>query len=240
MPAASQKRQEHFKAGERVKVIAAPGKLKPHLDKEGEVLAIPCQNPVYLVTVRFDDDLKVTLQGAYLKRVRALQTRRGAFHMYVPGDTRSEEERKLAGIGWLVRLGYRVLDTDSHRGKAICGKCTREAKKIPGNQKAVVYGSCPKCKAPVFSPTTGADSGVPDTLVWRNGYPRGGGFLLEWKDGEDGKRRPDQADLEEMGMIVVAWDEPSMAYAVVAYEREIGVEPLRALVELAGSFSPKN
>jgi hypothetical protein len=150
----------------------------------------------------------------------AKKTRRSPLKLTEPKDDRTEAQRQAEGVAWLRGLGYTVIETDTHRGKAICGKCSR-------SQKRRVETQCPTCHGPGFSPTTGADAGLADTEVQdARRWPGVPAVTLnvEWKAGASAPRREAQALREARGEIVVVWDLPSLAGAIFAFEDSLKLE----------------
>ena len=205
--------------GTPVRLTAFPGTLRRFTNVPGAVHAL---HPL-AVDVLFEGEAEpVAVLPAYLTRQDAKMPRRSPLTLRAPQDDRTEAERQAEGVSWLRSLGYRVIETDTHRGGATCGKCSRA-------QKRKVMAACPICHAPCWSPTTGADAGLEDTSVQ---HPRWPGrpvpsMPVEWKRGPRAPRRPAQIERERLGEIVIAWDRHSLAAAaVVEFERGLGIAPL--------------
>ncbi len=144
------------------------------------------------------------------------QKRRSPLRLKEPKDNSTEADKQKVVVQNLNLMKYRVIETDTHRGKAICGKCSRL-------QERTVYGECPGCHGPVFSPSTGAEAGLPDLLVthpvrWRGNI----WFMVEMKRDEKADRRAEQVALAEAGLSIIAWSLPMVLHAIVAHEQRMG------------------
>jgi hypothetical protein len=203
--------------GTPVMLIAYPGPLRRFQGVQGTVTA----DHGAVAEVRFEGEEKpVPVAAAYVQTVTKPK-RRSPLNLRTPADNRSEAVRQAEGVKWLEKLGYEVQQTDTHRGRAICGKCSR-------TEGRPVFAACPHCHAPGFSPTTGADAGLEDTTVQHLRWPGKPvpSMPVEWKAGPDAPRRPAQIRRERLGLIVVVWDLPSLAAALVEFERWLGIAAL--------------
>lgn len=209
-------------------VATATGPLSRLQGESGAVALVETYPSVSLASVIFDCGAKVAnIPLSYLGPEGGRKpSRRGAFRMKAPVDTRTEAQRMDEGVAFLAKRGYVVLRVGQGRVAAVCHACSRENKRLTPIH-------CKDCGGRGFSPSTNSTEGTPDSFLthprWarQDGLPPG--FLgLEYKDGPNAKRTPEQQELESKGLIFVAWNLASCLEAVAKYERyQLGIEPLK-------------
>lgn len=188
--------------GDSVALKAVYGNLARFQSATGKVRRIDDCKGASIALVEFaleESSHLVNVPLPYLTIVKS-PSRRGVLNLHSPKDTRSEAERQAEGVAWLEKHGYTVLLIGQGRKGSSCSKCGQ------WNVPTGYVGNSP---------------GNPDTLVTHDKYPEGVGLLQEWKNGENGERRKEQAELEARKRIVVVWNLPSMMKALWRFERRI-------------------
>lgn len=188
--------------GDSVRLKAFPGSLAKYQHAPGKVRKILPGKGTEIALVEFEMEGNpgfADVPVPYLVVIKATQ-RRGVLNLHLVKDDRTEAERQAEGIAWLHSNGYTVLTIGQGRKAVQCPKCG------DWNVPTGYVGNSPGC---------------PDTLVTHDGWPVACGLLMEWKDGENGERRPGQEKLEERKRIVVVWDMASMLCALWRFERRI-------------------